>query len=791
MEEISKLNGAKWVGISRECIDSRKGNIPAYFRNVFKLNEPAKMKIAVSAHSRYKLWINGQRVAEGPCKGDKWRHYYEVLEVDSYLKTGINIIAAEVIYYPPAPYREKNRYGPVSVISNALGPWLIMKGECLDKGGNVLADITTGKAEWSVCLDDAICWDFNDPKAFMPIGAFESVNGGRLPLGWKTDPVPKGQWNKAITGWEADSRGWGEFSPLPLEERPIPLMACRHREFVRELESGDGKFESITFGTKDRVVLQPGTRAAVELDAGELATGYFILKTSGGKGSKVSIRYAESYSLPAVIQYPLKGVRDDSKNYRLLGYEDYYYPSGEDEVYEPFWFRTFRFVRIEAEVCGEPLILLKPGYDEVGYPLEAGTKIAADVEWIGSLWEISLRTLKRCMHETYEDCPYYEQMQYTLDTRLQALYTYAVSGDVRLARKAIEDFHSTLTPEGILQSRAPTDTPNIIPVFSLYWIFMLEDYYWQTGDLDTVKRYRPTIDAILDWFHRRIGPFGLTERYLYWEFTDWVEEWQDDKGYITAIHPACNKGPSATNNLVYAKALQCAGALMGKTGRKDVAAEYEERSAYILAQVQKYCWDDNAGMYREGPSVHQFTQHAQVWSVLTGLASGEKAKNLLENSIKKSGVDQCTIAYSFFLFRALEIAGLYHLTEELWGKWKAMLQYNLTTWPEDMVRQRSDCHGWSALPLYEFTRCILGVRPAEPGWRKITIKPLTAYVANIKGSVVTGRGNVEITLENGEGSFTVSGYVPEGVPFEVSMPDGEVVQYPNGGYFNVIGVINV
>ena len=93
------------------------------------------------------------------------------------------------------------------------------------------------------------------------------------------------------------------------------------------------------------------------------------------------------------------------------------------------------------------------------------------------------------------------------------------SGDTRLALKAIEDFHSTMIPEGILMSRAPGHEPNVIPVFSLYWIFMLEDYFWQTGNLAIVRRSAgPTVDAILDWFDRKLGTFGLTEKYQYWDF---------------------------------------------------------------------------------------------------------------------------------------------------------------------------------------------------------------------------------------------------------------------------------
>ncbi len=233
MEEISELHGAKWIGVPKEELYKENGNVLAYFRTGFGLKKLCNMQIAVSGHSRFKLWINGCRVITGPCKGDRWRHFYDVIDVGRYLVTGENIIAAEVVYYPPSHYRDKNMGGPMSIISNVYGPCFILKGRCTAEDGRLLADVTTGTAEWSYYLDEAVSWMVKDPQAFMPIGANEKVNGGLIPWGWKNDRQLDDGWKTAVSKWDADGSAWGEASPLPLQKRPFPPAFETKKTFLR------------------------------------------------------------------------------------------------------------------------------------------------------------------------------------------------------------------------------------------------------------------------------------------------------------------------------------------------------------------------------------------------------------------------------------------------------------------------------------------------------------------------------------------------------------------------------
>ena len=61
------------------------------------------------------------------------------------------------------------------------------------------------------------------------------------------------------------------------------------------------------------------------------------------------------------------------------------------------------------------------------------------------------------------DSSYWEQLQYTGDTRLEMLISYAVSGDARLAEQAIDAFAESDADGGLVQGAIPRANPMSSP----------------------------------------------------------------------------------------------------------------------------------------------------------------------------------------------------------------------------------------------------------------------------------------------------------------------------------------
>lgn len=736
---------AKWIWDEEVPQSNSNKNVICYFRRKFYLPKGRyKFYIRVTADSRYKLYLNGNIIGFGPEKGDRWRYYYDVIEVKDYLQEGWNVISASVIHYYVAEPWIYNQGGPGSVFRTATAGFLL-EGDIIDERGNLIEKICTDE-NWLVYRDKGV--EFL-PSKYMPlVGEVEVVRGELIPDNWRSVDFDDSLWGNAkIISKDRDLSFNPEVKlnelipPWSLSERDIPLLYQEDKDFIRVISER---------GFISDVTLEPDTSYTFILDAGELTTGFPCLKVRGGKGSVVRLTYGECFSYRDSEGKLKKGVRDDL-NGIIIGDTDTFYPSGREDYYEPFWFRTFRFVRVDVDVSSSPLTIERVWFRETGYPLNVEGNFSCSDERLNRVLDVSLRTLKRSMHETYEDCPYYEQMQYTMDAMLEALYTYQISKDYRLAKKAIYDFHSSLLPSGLLQSRYPSVAPQVIPLFSLYWIIMLRDYVLYSGEVDLIERYRPTIDAILGWFERHLTEENLVGKIGYWPYVDWVDGW--DWG----IPPSFNSDISTIYSLVYSYTLKVASYLMLISGSKGLFKEYKVRSMLIDKSIKKYCWDEEAGLFRDGPNTDEFSQHCQIWAVLNELVKSDRARGVIDRAINSAGISKASISYSYFLFRALDKVNLYNrYAPVLLDKWKKLLDLNVTTFPETFEDPRSECHGWSAVPLYESISCILGIRPGEPGFRRVDIKPHPIDLHWAQGTIPTWKGSITVRWEKDTDSILLN-----------------------------------
>ena len=769
----SKKWTAKWIwtsGLPRE----QKTHELVYFRRKFNAAEGKNsLKVKVTADSRYRLYINGISVSVGPCKGDLHTQYYESVDLSAYVKPGVNVIAAKVLHFAPGSPYVQGISGIASVWRSNAGAFLL-QGSLINENG--AAESLDTDEKW-LCKEETAV-EFQKEKFTAFVGGKEKVDGSRLLHGWRETDFDDGGWQNAVPFYNVLDPLFGELTPWSLKERTIPRLYENPKHFVlvtRSDNAPDNLLSFITDEKQDKITVRPHTKLFVEADAGYLTTGYINMILSGGKDSEIKILTSECYEKDTVGKR-VKEIRVDLNGTCLKGESDIYKSGGnKKEEYETFWFRTFRYIRLEIETFDESLEIDAFYYKETGYPLNVSASFNCSDESMNKMWDISINTLKRCMHETYEDCPFYEQLQYEMDTRLQILFTYNISADDALARKAIYDFHSSLLPSGIIQSRYPCVKNQVIPGFAIFWIYMVHDHYMNFGDLDLVKRYRPTIDSILDWFDRHIGDQGQVDDIPegYWPFVDWVKEWSATAGVPTAM----KKGPMTVYSMMYSGALNIASELLDATGRSDTACEYRSRAERVNESVMKHCYSIKRGLFQDGAGVDEYSQHAQIWAVLSGIAKGPFAVDLMEKTISDHSLYQVSYAMTYFLFRALSSAGLYEKSFYLWDTWRHMIDMHLTTWTEDPVGQRSDCHAWGAVPLAEFPNEILGVKPLEAGYKKITIEPHIGHLTWAKGAVATKYGLVHVEWKAENGQFIIDAKMPEKSDIRVVMPDNSTKEY--------------
>lgn len=612
-------------------------------------------------------------------------------------------------------------------------------------------ELTTHQVmDWRAQVDDSIS---------LPTGLLDD---GFLHISERIEPILSSPWiTPALYGMKTLN---GDLLPWRLRPRAIPMPEERRvaASTVRSCNSVASTDDWTAYLAGTRAMnLTAGSSHTLEVQAAVHSTAFLqwtFKATAKQSHIKLKVTYSEGYELEP-RNYPFfrtKADRLDAENGHLIGPYDEVtleLPQAETVIYEPFWFRTFRIIRLEITVGPEPIQLLSFDAMQVNYPLavKAGWNEAGD-EHSEQIWDVSIRTMRNCMFDGYSDCPFYEQLQYSGDSRSVGLFHYLLSGDDRLMRQAITSFASSVTPEGLTQSRFPSHVPQLIAGFPLFWILQVCDHHLFFGDTSYARSFLPRIDSVLDFFASHVDYLGLVSGMPYdvWQYVDWVTTWG-----ATDLHP--DKGVPTSGrksnrhtyfSMLYAFVLKAAAKLVRDVGRPGYADEYENRAESVVQAIRTHCFDgrfftDSTADIADSLA---FSQHCQVFSVLCGAAlPSERSYLLNEVFAEGSQFSKCSYVMKFYALRAFAMAGddVYEgQWKRVWAPWRAMLENNLSTWEEDDVRQRSDCHAWGSVPVYEYCTELAGIRPIAPGCSKLLFKPRVRLSEAVEAKVALGRDNV-------------------------------------------------
>ena len=509
---------------------------------------------------------------------------------------------------------------------------------------------------------------------------------------------------------------------------------------------GDNELEHFnSIFNKADIFFPANTRERIILDLENYFCAYTFIKLKGGRNGRIRISWAEAAFTDQ--EKHVKGGRDTVAGKYFRGIWDEFILDGESRTLSPLAWRCGRFIELDVITDEAPLELESFTLKETRYPLEMGSAFFCNDEKIDAIIPFCFRTLQMCAHDNFMDCPFYEQLLYAGDGRLESLVNYVTCHDDTLAKKAISELASSRDINGFTMCRWPSNLRLCIPSFSLWWIGMVYDYALWKGDKAFITSFLPATRFLIDNFIGRFDKDGFL-RGLPQElnFIDWIDEWYKDTDEW-GIPPGMNKSVNATYNWLFVYILSLAKKLEDYAGDKFISERWETISQRLSEKLTQRFWNFENGLFMEDDSGKYFSEHAQILAVLSGRLEGRYLEKLSQSLFSTDKLSRSSIFYKHYFFEACgklarpdKILSGFHL-------WNTFMEKGFKTSPETpenkTFSQRSDCHGWGAHPIYHLISNIAGIKPLEMGFRRVQIAPMMGPLLEIDAECIHSEGVIK------------------------------------------------
>lgn len=765
-QDINKWD-AQWI--SHPDVQPQEAAVILFRKNIALASKPSTYIIHISADNHYRFFVNGNYVTRGPARGDLSHWFYETINIAPYLQQGNNIIAAEVVNWGP-----KRSF---TMFSQMTGLWIQGDTEN-EKSAN-----TSGNG-WKCYHNTAqhivpVDWIFD--KSSIAFGLYvanptDSVDGATYPWGWQQQNFDDSKWSAVhpdgyAGGRETQHAGGVLYSNGKLLIPRRTGLLTETKETLGKIVKAEGITLSNKFPQENNELTIPA-RSTIKLwvDHQQVTIGYPELIVSGGKGAAIQVRYAETL----FITNQTKGNRNEIDGKKFIGIKDVFIPDGgQDKIFKPLYLRPFRFIQVEITTAGEPLTIENYYNVKCSAPINLQAKFETDDTALNKIMGMGWRTASLCAQDMLMSDAYYEQMQYTGDSRVHNLTLLTLSGDDRLTKNALIQFDQSRIPEGLTFACYPNPFYLIIPSYSLIFVDQVYDYMMWSGDKEFLKQFDLGIANVLDWFEKRMQPNGFIGKVDWWAALAWP------KDYINGVPPEIDKGNNALYTLHYAYTLRHAAEVYDFIGEKQKAKDCITKADRYAAAVKKECFNADKMLFKESPTLAQSSQITNVLAVLSEAVKGAEAKAVMQNILSDTSLTgKVDLFLHFYLFEAMNKTGMTDNFFKELSEWKTMIQKGLTTFVEVPLEwgeegQRSECHPWSTSPNVFFFKTVCGIKPVTPGYKTIVIEPQLGALKKLNAAMPHPLGTIEMDLTINNGRISGDITIPAGMNASFKWKDKE------------------
>ncbi|MFW6303557.1 MAG: alpha-L-rhamnosidase C-terminal domain-containing protein [Candidatus Sumerlaeota bacterium] len=264
-----------------------------------------------------------------------------------------------------------------------------------------------------------------------------------------------------------------------------------------------------------------------------------------------------------------------------------------------------------------------------------------------------------------------------------------------------------------------------------------DHYYWRDHEAFT-RTQLVGVRAVLNALDAFRNEYGLIADLPGFQFVDWA---------MGGEPPGAMEGLSCTINLHYLLTLDCAIDLEEHLGEPHLAALYRSRRETVISALRRVFWSAQRGCFADDADHAHFSEHCLSLSVRSGILDEQERTSTAAQLQSADDLIVCELYYSHYLFDAYHRLGLGDAILERLADWRRSLAMGLKTTPERYPEDaRSDCHAWSAHPLFHFFTSIAGIRPAAPGFASVLVSPTPGSLPHLTAKMPHPQGYIAVDL---------------------------------------------